>query len=117
MYLSYKPFSATSLFIFFSYSIPNKENKNITKVIYKLKTFKLKDSSGKSGDWGYSVLKNNIQLTHQSSISFLTGNLTFTTEKAALTTCDQVAKKIINNLNKLSAVNNTELGRIFNSIN
>jgi hypothetical protein len=49
----------------------------------ELKTFEVKDSSGKSKGWGYDIFVTNVRTIHQPIIPAIPGNKSFKTESDA----------------------------------
>lgn len=60
----------------------------------EVKTFEVKDSSGKSQGWGYDIYINNQRTIHQPIIPAIEGNHSFKTEADAFKTGTFAANKL-----------------------
>jgi hypothetical protein len=54
--------------------------------LFEIKTFEVKDSSGKSQGWGYDIYVNGSKSIHQPTIPAISGIYSFKTEEDALKT-------------------------------
>ncbi len=60
----------------------------------EVKTFEVKDSTGKSKGWGYDIFVDSKRMIHQPIIPAISGNNAFKTEKDAQKTGALAAEKI-----------------------